>query len=246
MALRIGFDLDGVLADMESGLIREAEKVFGERLKRRRKGSGRAVPLSMLDLAPDEMSEDTPLRHDLQLTPHERRVLWRVIRAFDGFWESLDEIEPGAVARLAAIAAERSWEIIFLTRRPATAGATAQIQSQRWLEAKGFRLPSVYVVTASRGLIATALSLDIVVDDTPENCVDVASDSKARTFAIFRDREATPPPVLNRMGIHLLHSVGECLDLLVEIDSSLQQKQQKPGAMDRVMQSLGLKLPSGT
>ncbi len=241
MALRIGFDLDGVLADMESALIREAEKIFGDRLKHRRKQSGHEAPLSMLDLAPAEMSDDAPLRHDLHLTSHERRILWRVISAFDGFWESLDEVEPGAVARLAAIAAERSWEIIFLTRRPETAGDTSQIQSQRWLEAKGFRLPSVYVVTASRGLIASALSLDIVVDDTPENCVDVASDSKARTLAIFRDRDAEPPPVLNRMGIHLVHSVGECLDLLVEIDSSLQRK---PGAIERIIQTLGLKQPA--
>ena len=65
MALRIGCDLDGVLADMESALIREAEKVFGERLKRQHKGSGRAGPLSMLDLAPAEMSDDAPLQHDL-------------------------------------------------------------------------------------------------------------------------------------------------------------------------------------
>ncbi len=242
MALRIGFDLDGVLADMESGLIREAENVFGERLKRRHTGSDRAASLSMLDLAPDEISDDAPLRRDLHLTRHERSILWRVIRAYDGFWESLDEIEPGAVARLAAIAAERRWEIIFLTKRPATAGATAQLQSQRWLEVKGFHLPSVYVVTASRGLIAVGLSLDIVVDDTLENCVDVASDSKARTIAIFRNREAEPPPVMNKMGIHLVHSVGECLDLLTEIDSSLEQR---PGAMERVAQTLGLKPRSG-
>ena len=29
MALRIGFDLDGVLADMEEGVIREAVRLFG-------------------------------------------------------------------------------------------------------------------------------------------------------------------------------------------------------------------------
>ena len=31
MALRIGFDLDGVFADMESALVRQAEILFGER-----------------------------------------------------------------------------------------------------------------------------------------------------------------------------------------------------------------------
>lgn len=236
MALRVGFDLDGVLADMESALVGEAEKLFGERLH---KEPARPMRASMSDLVPEDVSDDAPLRHELHLSARERRQLWRHVRKIEGFWESLDEIEPGSVARLAALAAQHRWEIIFLTRRPATAGATAQLQSQRWLESKGFKLPSVYVVTSSRGLIATALTLDIVVDDTPENCVDVAADSKARTIAIFRDRDTPPPPLLNRMGIHLVRSTEECLNLLVEIESSLSQPQE--GTLDRVMRTLGLK-----
>lgn len=239
MGLRVGFDLDGVLADMESALIREAEKLFGSSLKHQK--AAHAGPSSMFDLVPEEVSDNAPLRQELELTARERRQLWRHVRAIDGFWESLEETEPGVVARLATIAAERRWEIIFLTRRPATAGAISQIQSQRWLEAKGFRLPSVYVVTGSRGLIAAALMLDIVVDDTPENCVDVASDSKARTIAIFRNQDAPPPPALKAMGIHLVRTTEECLNLLVEIDSSLRQQ---PGAIERVMRTLGLKQPA--
>jgi hypothetical protein len=157
------------------------------------------------------------------------------VSSIDGFWESLEEIEPGTVARLAQLAAQRRWELIFLTRRPATAGALAQIQSQRWLESKGFRLPSVFVVTASRGLIAAALTLDIVVDDTPENCIDVAADSRARTIAVFRNQEP-PPAALRTMGIHLVRSTEEALKLLVEIDSGLERQ---PGPVQRFMKSLG-------
>ena len=236
MGLRIGFDLDGVFADMESALVREAETLFGTGVIIPPGGDQRHAPASMLDLVPAEVSDDAPLRHELHLTARQRRQLWRHVSAIDGFWESLAEIEPGSVARLARLASERRWEIIFLTRRPATAGATSQVQSQRWLEAKGFRLPSVYVVTSSRGLIAAAFTLDIVVDDTPENCVDVAADSKARTIAVFR-RES-PPPILQSMGIHLVRTVEECFNVLVEIDSSLEQK---PGAIERVMRTLGLK-----
>jgi hypothetical protein len=191
----------------------------------------------MADLVPEEVTDDAPLRHELHLTARQRRRLWRHVRAMDGFWESLDEIEPGVVARLATLATQRRWEIVFLTRRPATEGATAQVQSQRWLEAKGYRLPSVYVVTASRGLIAAALMLDVVIDDTPENCVDVAADSKARTIAVFRNPQP-PPAALRGMGIHLVHSTHEGLDLLVDIDASLEQQ---PGALERVMRTLGLK-----
>lgn len=236
MALRIGFDLDGVLADMELALVREAETLFGRKLEPPRTST---APASMSDLVPEEVSDHAPLRRELHLTAPERRRLWRHVHGIENFWESLDEVEPGSVARLAALATERRWEIIFLTRRPATAGGTSQMQSQRWLDAKGFNFPSVYVVTGSRGLIAAALGLDIVVDDTPENCVDVASDSKARTIAIFRNRDMPPPPFLNRMGIHLVPSTEECLNLLVEIDKSLAQPET--GTMDRLMRSLGLK-----
>lgn len=241
MALRIGFDLDGVLADMEEAIVREATKLFGPTLPRDAHNQGAA---SMTDLVPEEVADDAPLRNELQLTARQRRQLWRHLRSIEDFWESLDEIEPGLVARLARLAENRRWEIIFLTRRPATAGRPAQVQSQRWLDRKGFRLPSVFVVTSSRGLIATALTLDIVVDDTPENCVDIASDSKARTIAIFRNQEKLPPAILNRMGIHIVDSTAKCLDLLIEIDSSLAQPQ--PSRIERVMRTLGLKESTST
>jgi hypothetical protein len=237
MPLRIGFDLDGVLADMEVALVREAQTLFG--IPQHEAPEETQPPhASMADLVPSEVVEDAPLRHEMHLTARQRRQLWHHVTTIDGFWESLEEIEPGSVARLASLATERRWEIIFLTRRPATAGATAQVQSQRWLERNGFRLPSVYVVTSSRGLIASALTLDIVVDDTPENCVDVASDSKARTIAIFRNQEP-PPAFLQGMGIHLVRSTEECLNLLVDIDTSLEQKTE--GALRRIMRTLGLK-----
>jgi hypothetical protein len=41
------------------------------------------------------------------------------------------------------------------------------------------------------------------------------------------------------MGIHVVNSTAQCLDLLAEIDSSLSQPQ--PGRLERVMRTLGLK-----
>ena len=240
MALRIGFDLDGVLADMEDAIIREATKLFGTApLQPAEQGR---TPASMTDLMPEEMTDNAPLRHELQLTERQRRKLWRHVRSIDNFWESLAEIEPGSVERLARLAENRRWEVIFLTRRPATSGRTAQLQSQLWHEKMGFRLPSVFVVTGSRGLIAASLMLDIVVDDTPENCMDVAADSRARTIAIFRNRESLPPTALDRMGIQIVESTAQCLDLLAKIDSSLAR--QHTSRFERVMQKLGLREPT--
>ena len=67
--------------------------------------------------------------------------------------ESIEEVSE-------ALAAANRWEILFLTQRPTTAGDTAQVQSQRWLRAQGFDMPSVFVMNGSRGKLAAALHLD--------------------------------------------------------------------------------------
>src|SRR5882672_6619099 len=201
MPLRIGFDLDGVFADMESALVRCATEVFGEamieRLQERAKedsaDSTAASESESADSAGGTVAENTPPILRIKMTPRQTNRLWRHVETVENFWQDLQEIEPGSLARLATIAAERRWEIIFLTKRPATAGATAQVQSQKWLEANGFSLPSVFVVQGNRGRIAQALGLDIVVDDRPENCLDVVTDSKARAVLVWREKQQGLP-----------------------------------------------------
>src|SRR5207253_11422257 len=158
-----------------------------------------------------------------ELTQRQQNRLWRHVEGIEDFWRSLKEIEPGMVARLATLATERRWEIIFLTRRPQTAGATAQVQTQRWLEAAGFTLPSVYVVQGSRGRIAQALGLDVVVDDRLENCLDVVADSNARAILVWRGDQNAVPPAAAQLGIGVVQSVAECLDALAAADTSGQK-----------------------
>jgi hypothetical protein len=155
----------------------------------------------------------------------------------ENFWESLSEIEPDAVSHLAKMAATRQWEIIFLTSRPPTAGATAQVQSQRWLESKGFPLPSVYDAQGSRGRIAEALGLDIVIDDRPDNCVDVVVNSQARAILVWRGDENTVPEGARRRDIGIVKSATECVDLLATVDAEVQA----PSLLTRIKRMLGLK-----
>ena len=139
------------------------------------------------------------------------------------------------------LARARRWEVIFLTKRPETRGATAQIQSQRWLESKGFTLPSVYVVQGSRGLIAAALDLDIVIDDRPENCLDVVADSTARAILVWRDQKQ-PPVAARRLGIGTVESVGDCLDILTQIDTPASQ--ERSSLIEHVKRLFGSKRPA--
>ena len=250
MPLRIAFDLDGVLADMESELVRQSEILFGEpitrRLQLRAAEAGNTPPSG--DAAPTPADSD-PVAADvappiarLNMTSRQQRRLWRHVESIENFWEGLAEIEPGVIGRLAALARDRRWEIIFLTKRPETVGATAQVQTQRWLESRGFTLPSVFVVQRSRGRIAAALGLDIVVDDLPENCLDVVVDSKARAILVWRGEASQPPAAAQRLGIGVVKSVADCLEILAQIESSTPGD---PGVMSRVMRLLGLKEPVG-
>jgi hypothetical protein len=238
MALRIAFDLDGVLADMESELVRQsAIALAAQPLDDAAAPNDAGDASDPADPAPDF----APPAVQLNTTRRQQRELWRHVRSIENFWEQLDEIETGVVRQLAALAAERRWEIIFLTKRPDTAGATAQVQTQRWLEDKGFRLPSVFVVQGSRGRIAASLALDFVVDDRLENCLDVVTDSKARAILIWRPVPNKPPATAKRLGIGVVKSVADCLEILTQFDASAHDD---PGVVRRLRRLLGLKASS--
>jgi uncharacterized protein len=228
VALRIAFDLDGVLADMESVLARHAAALFRN--------------ADAMDADNDEGPPPDAPAVTLNLSTRQQRRLWRHVQSIENFWESLPELEPGVVAALASMAAEKRWEVIFLTKRPETAGRTAQLQTQRWLAAKGFPLPSVFVVQGSRGRVASSLALDIVIDDRIENCLDVVVDSTARAILVWRDSQERLPGSARRLGIGVVKSTRECLRLLGDSHSPASARK---GLMLRVMRALGLKEQAG-
>jgi hypothetical protein len=233
MSLRLGFDMDGVVADMNAALQREARRLFPGIEPRTIQ---EPAPPSGAGEHPDtEPGEATP--HSLRLTPRQERQLWDTVKAIPNFWETLDETEEGIIARLAQTAQDRRWEVMFLTSRPRTAGDIVQVQSQRWLRSKGFEFPALYVVSSSRGRIAHALELDVVVDDRPENCLDVVMDSKARAILVWRGEEGAVPASARQLGIGGVPSVAACLDLLVEADASSDSE----GFMSRLRKLLRLK-----
>jgi hypothetical protein len=214
MTLRVGFDLDGVLADMSAALLGEERRIFG---------------------TPDVAATAEAPREARSLTAAQHERLWREVATIENFWQTLPEVEPGAIAALAARARFERWEVIFLTSRPETAGDTAQLQTQRWLDVNGFDLPAVFVVSGSRGKIADALALDVVVDDLPENAMDVLSDSHAAAILFWRQPLERVPPGLRQHGCRIVGSIEECLTLLAAI-----KRDQSPTMLGRVKRALGL------
>ena len=221
MSLRIACDLDGTLADMDAALRREAERIFGEPVDVGMRQTGGAAQVAPQRPAASDRTVATARTRIL--ADGERSRLWNHVREIDNFWETLPEIETGAVARLARTAAVEKWDILFLTRRPDSAGDTVQVQSQRWLRLHGFELPSVYVVSESRGAIAASLSLDVVIDDRPDNCVDVTADSKAQPVLLWRHSRERLPPGIRRLPIHIVSSMTEAIEHLTSLQARATQ-----------------------
>jgi hypothetical protein len=234
--MRIGFDLDGVLADLHGAYVRAARDLFPAI-----DTALLASPVVVASPPGEDVSDaaaDTAAIGPLpELTRAQSRQVWDRLTSRPDFWETLDEIEPGAIARLAALADERRWEVIFLTSRPAAPGRTLQRQTQRWLERHGFPLPSAFIVSQARGRIADALQLEVVVDDRPEGCLDVVLESKARGILVWRGEMASVPASARRLGIGVVPSVSACLDVLVEADAAGTEE----GMVTRLKRLLGLR-----
>jgi hypothetical protein len=241
MPLRIGFDMDGVIADFASAFHEVEERLFGPgtRLSAdepEREEEARSSTES-------EESADTASRsvEEASASPREARrrrdVIWRTIQSTPDFWMSLKPLDAGAVARIHEMMLRHRWEVFFITQRPKTDGDTVQRQTQRWLVAQGFDLPSVLVLGGSRGAAAGALRLNYHIDDSPQNCIDVLSDSRARPILIVPDEDEATIVSARKLGIGTARSVGACLDILEDASTARSQ----PGLLARLASMVGWK-----
>lgn len=238
--LRLACDLDGTVADMDSALQREARRLFGADVDLHASPGSleSAEDVEGALSAPGGDAADRDVRERSRpLTRSELKQLWTHVGRTQDFWRSLGEIEPGVVSRLAALAAQHRWEVIFLTQRPQSAGETAQMQSQRWLRAHGFEFPAVFVMNGSRGRVAQALSLDAVIDDRPDNCLDVVTDSKAIPFLVWRLRREALPPGVSHTRIQTVYSMSEAIERLEQLTAA---KAGRPTLFGRVRSAIGL------
>jgi hypothetical protein len=238
--MRVAFDLDGVLADLHASFARAASELFpgmdADVLASPSTGSSPPPMDGAEDGGDAPETESRP-----KLTRSQLSAVWNRLCSVENYWETLEEIEPGTVARIWSLAETRRWEVIFLTSRPAAPGLTIQRQTQQWLARHGFPLPSVFVVEQSRGRIADALQLDVVVDDRPEGCLDVVLESKARGILVWRGEASAVPASAKRLGIGVVLSMAACLEVLVEADRAGGSQE---GFMATLRGLLGLKARS--
>jgi len=204
VTVRVGFDMDGVLADFAKAYREVEASLFG--------GSTSIEPSASDQSERPGIAEAPEPQH--RARRRQNHAVWAAIRATPDFWVALDPIEEGAVGRLHALMLDRRWEIFFITQRPPTCGDTVQRQTQRWLRAQGFEMPSVLPVSSCRAATLTALSLHYYVDDDAKNCVDFKSDCGARPILIVEDDDVVAISSARRLEIATAPGIGAALDIL--------------------------------
>ena len=242
--LRIAFDMDGTLADLSSAYIETEARLFGKRTDEHEPPAPEAREVEQHDEEGVPVSATTgdnrrvvERRRSSSGGSGRRDLVWRAIEETPDFWTTLSPLEPGAIERLYQLTIEHHWEVFFITQRPATAGATVQLQTHTWLVKQGFATPSVIPLSSARGKCAAALQLDYLVDDTPQNCHDVLADSSTRAILLVHPDDSLADTSARRLGIGTARSIHEALDVLVQATAA----RNNPSLFEKLRKLVGWK-----
>jgi hypothetical protein len=198
--LRLGLDLDGVVADFRTAFAALAHRELG------------GAPAGEVEA---------------ELSKREVERLWKAVARTPNWWLDLPAYEPDQVARLYGLARAGRWEVFFMTSRPASAGDAVQLQTQVWLERHGFYLPSVLTAPAgARGELARSLRIDLVVDDHLVNCMEIVGASNAKAIHMARGPANTARrDQAQSRGIGVVSTLAEGLDAVERLHDILFTRQ---------------------
>ncbi len=161
--MRIGIDIDGVLADFNTAYIQRVIDVCGE------------------DLFPPRPFEIPCWEYPQHFgySNESIKAVWAIIKADATFWERLPAYSyTGEALFYLRKCIVRGDDVYFITDRP---GVDAKGQTERWLKQfdvseKSVSHPTV-LISAKKGWIARGLGLHVYIDDKVENCEQVVTES---------------------------------------------------------------------
>lgn len=166
--MKVGFDVDGVLADFTRSFQPLLVKVTGRDL-----------------FQPDDINNPPCWNWDTYrgYSAEESKKAWDAVRRDDTFWMNLAAFESNvATLRQVIKELERKHEVYFVTSR---SGMSPKKQTSIWLYERlhYFAIgghPTV-LISSEKGEVAHALKLDAYVDDNFDNACDVVRSSPQTT-----------------------------------------------------------------
>lgn len=160
--LKIGIDVDGILADFNS--------------------SYRELVHQYSDVRLPEISNTYPTSwnypRDAGLDKATDNKLWEVISKSNSFWQDLPAYPDTKNFLEWAGWLPTEVDVYFITSRP---GWTAKHQTENWLRFNGFGATPTVLISSEKGQCAEALKLTHYIDDKNENCTDVFNGSGSIT-----------------------------------------------------------------
>lgn len=159
--MRIGFDIDGVLADFNTDFIKLVPEVTGRNL----------FPPGYW---PHTWDYPKALGYADEETRYPNGSVWKRIAAGDVFWRNLPALPDAKTLNrwfhsTEPIPVEECHEFYFITSRT---GKLVKLQTEEWLDEHVAHGQTV-LISSEKGAIAKALKLDFYIDDRGENILDV-------------------------------------------------------------------------
>ncbi len=150
--IKIGVDIDGVLADFTVAARDVCKKLFNGR--------------------PDDSLVQTGWGFDsLGMSSEEENLMWKAIDKSEDWWMNLKKLPDTYM--LEQLMDTGKYRIVFITNRKDGTGNPVDYQSSEWLSEK-FNLRHANVILSDdKGPVVKGLKLDYYIDDRDKNVLEV-------------------------------------------------------------------------
>jgi 5'(3')-deoxyribonucleotidase len=188
----IGVDIDGVLAEFNSGFAARLRAVTGR------------------DLLPEDITNPPVWNWPTHFGYTEQEVskAWDDCWQDPEFWLNLDAI--GWVDMFFEDLAELDADVYFITDRK---GINVKLQTECWLQEYGCEAPTV-LIAGDKGPLAKALRLTHFLDDRDKNCQAVAEATDTQVFLLDRNYNRPSQSMLKAAGVTVLTERQQFLEAL--------------------------------
>lgn len=179
--MRVGFDVDGVLADFTWSF------------------STLAYAIEVKENLYREIY-NKPTTKEVWITKNSEQQTWRFAwdnKFYSQVWDAVDDsynwwmgLEPlvteeeiNAINYLI-----KNHDVFFITNRKRTKGYSAETQTRLWLQSIGLLADhsTVIATNSSKGLLCSALDIETFIDDKPTNVIEIREDSPNTTSCVIR------------------------------------------------------------